>query len=273
LPAAEPLDEFSFAIVSDTHLGRQDAKAPEQQWRQAVQEISRTASEFVLHLGDIVDGGRESQYPIYADILQGLGKPVYEVPGNHDPRISFEKYVRTPIDVVFDHRGVRFLLFSNVRSDSHLGYITSEQIRWLDDRCREAAAKDLRLVACCHVPIHTNAHPDRGWYVKPADGQTAFYEVVERYAERFLGCFHGHFHNGIRGWRDRGSLVEVLCPSNCYNQDRKLAEQIAAKKASGFFIEELRPGYVLATLGKGRLTMRYKPLALELNGEYSVEWK
>jgi len=271
LPAAENLEEFPFVIVSDTHLGRGDAEEPAAQWRQAVKEISAVSADFVLHLGDVVDSGREPQYPIYAAARQGLKKPIYEVPGNHDPSDLFEKYVRTPIDTSFDHRGVRFVLFGNAHQDSHLGFITPEQIKWIDEQCREAADRDLRLIACCHVPIHANKHPDRGWYVQPADGQTAFYEVVERYADRFLACFHGHFHNGIRGWRDRGTLVEALCPSVCYNQDRKLAEHIKAQTATGFFVDELRPGYVLATLGKGRLTMRYKPLGEEPHGEYAAD--
>ena len=272
LPAADKLDEFSFVIVSDTHLGRQDSITPERQWRTAISEIKAAPGDFVLHLGDLVDSGRESQYPIYVESRKELKKPIHEIPGNHDPAEMFAKHVRASIDTAFDHGGVRFLLIGNARSDSHLGFITPEQIVWLDKQCAAAAAKDMRIVVCTHVPVHTNAHPDRGWYVKPGDGQTAFYDLVARYADRFLACFHGHFHNGIRGWRDRGHLVEVLCPSVCYNQNRKLETHIKSGNAKGFFVEELRPGYVLATLGKGRLTMRYKPLGGETNGEYSADW-
>lgn len=273
LPATELLTEFSFAIVSDTHLGRKDSKTPERQWRQATEEIATAPVDFVLHLGDVVDAGRESQYPIYSEIRQGLGKPIFEVPGNHDPAELFEKYVRTPIDTAFDHCGVRFLLFSNVHRDSHMGFIKPEQIEWLDEQCRDAAERELRIAACCHVPIHANRHPDRGWYVKPDDGQTAYYEVVDRYADRLLASFHGHFHNGIRGWRDHGTLLEVLCPSTCYNQDRNLEAHIKARATTGFFVNELRPGYVLATLGKGRLSIRYKPLSAKIHGEYTAEFE
>lgn len=171
VPAADGLAVFSFVVVSDTHLGRQDSKTPEKQWRQAVAEIAAGPGDFVLHLGDVVDGGREAQYPVYADTRMALKKPVYEVPGNHDPVELFEKHVRTPIDHAFDHGGVRFLLFNNSRTGSHLGFVTPRQAEWLEKRCREAADKDLRLVAGCHVPVHANAAPDRGWYVKPADGR------------------------------------------------------------------------------------------------------
>jgi len=272
VPAADSLEEFSFVIVSDTHLGRQDSQTPERQWRQAIQEINELPGDFVLHLGDVVDMGREPQYPLYAEIRKEFNKPIHEVPGNHDPRELFEKHIHSPIDRAFDHRGVRFILFGNAHTDSHLGFITPEQLAWLEKQCGEAAAKDLKLVICCHVVVHSNLPPDRAWYVKPADGQQGFYELVDRYQDRVLATLHGHFHNGIRGWRDHGQLVEVMLPSVCYNQSRDLAEAIAAGKAQGFFVDELRPGYVLATLGKGKLTLRYKPLGAEVHGEYAADW-
>jgi 3',5'-cyclic AMP phosphodiesterase CpdA len=173
LPAAEGLKQFSFAIVSDTHLGRANGAAPERQWRQAIAEINESSADFVLHLGDVVDSGRPEQYPIYAATRGDLKQPIYEVPGNHDPHPLFEKHVRTPIDAAVDHAGVRFLLLGNAHTDSHLGFITPEQIAWLDKQCADAAASDLQIVVACHVPVHTNSHPDRGWHVKPDDGQRA----------------------------------------------------------------------------------------------------
>jgi 3',5'-cyclic AMP phosphodiesterase CpdA len=274
LPAADALDEFTFVIVSDTHLGRRGSKTPERQWRQAIDEINAGPGEFVLHLGDVVDTGgeNESQYPLYAELRKTLRQPIREIPGNHDPVSLFEKHVAAPSDRSFDHGGVRFILFNNAHTDSHLGFISPEQIAWLETECAAAQQKDLRIVFATHVPIHTNTAPDRGWHVKPADGQTAFYELLQRHADRVLAVLHGHFHNGIRGWRDHHNVVEVLCPSICYNQSRGLETAIAAGKAQGFFVEELRIGYVLATLGRGRLTLRYKPIGAEPHGEYAATW-
>ena len=87
-----------------------------------------------------------------------------------------------------------------------------------------------------------------------------------------IASLHGHFHNGIRGWRDHGEMVETLLPSVCYNQSRGLAEHLQAGRADGFFVDELRPGYVLAELGQGRLKLQYKPLRHEPNGEYAAKW-
>ncbi|MDC0273292.1 MAG: metallophosphoesterase [Planctomycetaceae bacterium] len=270
--AADDLDVLSFVIVSDTHLGRNNNLSAEKNWRKAIDEINQLPVDFVLHLGDVVDSGREAQYPVYVETRKLLKKPIHEIPGNHDPVDLFKKYVVEETDRSVDYGGVRFVFFNNAHRDSHDGFITGDQLVWLETQFAEATEKDLRIVVCCHVPIHTNKNPDRGWYVKPANGQNTFYELQARYADRILAIMHGHFHNGIRGWRDHGQTVETLCPSICYNQNRGLTERIAAGKATGFFVDELRPGYVLAELGKGKLTLLYKPLGADQHGVYAAEW-
>lgn len=272
LAAAEGVKKLSFIVLSDTHLGRNDDLRSEKQLTQAIAEINELPAKFVLHLGDVVDGGREAQYPVYARLKKTLNKPIHEIPGNHDPVDLFRKHVAEEIDRHVDYGGVRFVMFNNSHRESHDGFITPAQIKWLKKRCDEASQKGLRIVICCHVPVHSNTHPDRGWYVKPKNGQAAFYEVLREHSGRVLACLHGHFHNGIRGWRDNGTTIEVLCPSVCYNQNRNLTEHLKTGKATGFFVDELRAGYVLVELGEGRLTMKYKPLRQEINGQYTAEW-
>jgi 3',5'-cyclic AMP phosphodiesterase CpdA len=272
IAAAENVEPLSFVIVSDTHLGRNDNESAEKNWRKAISEINDLPSQFILHLGDVVDSGRESQYPIYAETRKLLNKPIHEIPGNHDASDLFLQYVTKEPDRSVDFGKVRFVMFSNARRDSHDGFITDQQNRWLAEQCDDAQRRDLKIVICCHVPVHTNQNPDRGWYVKPLAGQTAFYETQQRHADRLLACLHGHFHNGIRGWRDHGQTVEVLCPSVCYNQNRNLTERIAQGTATGFFVDELRPGYAIAELGNGKLTLRYKPLGSEQHGQYTALW-
>lgn len=273
IPAAEQLEKFRFIIVSDTHLGRSDNQTAEMRWRRAVAEINELPGDFVLHLGDIVDSAREYQYPIYTAIRATLKKPIHEVPGNHDSTDQFMRHVSERTDRFVDYGGVRFVLFNNARRDSHDGFITSRQLQWIEATLAEGVTQGLKIVLCCHVPVHSNKHPDRGWHVKPSDGQTAFYELLQQYSEDVLACFHGHFHNGIRGWRDHGHTVEALCPSVCYNQDRGLTGHIAAGRADGFFVDELRPGYVLCELGAGRLSLQYKPLGEHPTGKYDVASK
>ena len=101
--------------------------------------------------------------------------------------------------------------------------------------------------------------PTEGWYVKPANGQKEFYEIVRRHESRILALFHGHFHNGLRGWDDHTPIHEVCFPSALYNQDRKLEEQ----KAPGYNPLEFRPGFTLVEIANQTMTLRYKPAGVE----------
>lgn len=162
----QKLAKVSLAIVSDTHLGYQDKEHAARQWEQTAAEIGQSPAELVLHLGDVVDGGREAQYPVYLKIREKIGKPVHEIPGNHDPQSLFEKHIRKPVDTVVEHKWLRFLLLNNSRTDSHDGFLSGTQLAWIEAQCREAKQDGKYVALCMHVPAHTNRHPDRGWYVK-----------------------------------------------------------------------------------------------------------
>lgn len=200
--------------------------------------------------------GRESQYAVYLADRNAIGKPVHEIPGNHDPLDLFARHVRREIDTVVDHRWLRFLLVSNARTDSHDGFLSDEQLAWIDRQCREAEQRELFVAICMHVPAHKNQHPDRGWYVKPDQGQTKLYAMLGRHEDRVIALMHGHFHNGIRGWDDHRPLHEICFPSALYNLDRHLEQQ----KAAGYNPDEFRPGFTLVTIENGVMRLTYKPV-------------
>lgn len=254
-----PPSALSFIVVTDTHLGYKDKDAAQKLWRQTAAEIAAVEGAFVLHLGDVIDGGRVEQYPVYLEGRKLISKPVYEVPGNHDPVAGFQQHLRPQVDTFFDHQWLRVVLMNNARRDSHEGFFTSEQIAWLGRTCDEAAAKNLNLLLCCHVPVHDNKHPDRGWHVKPGSGQAEFYEIAKKHAPRILAAFHGHFHNGLRGWNNHAPMHEVCFPSALYNQDRKLESQ----QAPGYNPPEFRPGFTLVTIANGAMQMRFQAVGDE----------
>ncbi len=266
--AAEDWPDFSFIIVTDTHVGYKNGDSARRQWKKTAEELAKAKGDFILHLGDLVDKGQEDQYPVYKEIRDTIGKPFYEIPGNHDSQDLFEKYINQTSDRSFDHGGVRFVLFNNASAESHDGFITDSQNEWLQKEFEEAVEKSLRILICAHVPIHNNRHPDRGWYVKPENGQTKFYQLIDRYSDQVLAIFHGHFHNGIRGWEDRSPLHEILFPSALYNLDRGLEE----KDAPGYNLKEFRPGYVLATFAKGQLNLRYQVTGEGDSAEKILDW-
>lgn len=259
----------SFIVVSDTHLGRNDNLEATEQWKMTAAELGKASGDLILHLGDVVDGGREPQYAIYKEIRDTIKKPVHEIPGNHDPHELFEKHIRKPIDTVVDHDWLRFLLLGNARVESHDGFLSAAQLAWIDEKCAEAAAKGRFVILCMHVPAHTNGHPDRGWYVKPADGQKALYEIVTRHQRQILALFHGHFHNGIRGWDDHSPVHEILFPSALYNQDRQLEKQ----KAAGYNLPEFRPGFTQVVIEDGRMSLSYQVTGRQDSVEKKLDQK
>lgn len=259
---AAKLDDVDFLVISDTHLGYRDATDAAKQWTKTADELAKARGDLVLHLGDVVDGGREAQYPVYLETRKRIGKPVYEIPGNHDPHSLFQKYVRREIDCVVEHKWLRFLLLGNARVGSHDGFLSGEQLKWLEEQFRAAEAAKQFVIVGMHVPAHDNKHPDRGWYIQAKEGQTKFYELVKA-SGRVVALFHGHFHNGLRGWDDRAGVHEIIFPSALYNQDRKLADQ----KAPGYNLDEFRPGYTAVQIKAGVMTLRYQPIGVDKGAE------
>ena len=253
------LRPLSFLVVADTHLGYRDQEHAAAGWAKTALELGQAQGDLVVHLGDLVDGGREPQYPVYLATRKTIGKPVHEIPGNHDPAVLFAKYIRDSIDTVVDHQWLRFLLLNNSRPGLHNGFLTDQQLDWIDRQCQRSAGEDMFVALCMHVPAHKNLHPDRGWYVKPADGQTKLYEILSRHQDRVLALMHGHFHNGIRGWNDHPTVHEICFPSALYNLDRKLEEQ----NAPGYNPPEFRAGFTQVTIEDGAMNLTYKPLGAE----------
>jgi 3',5'-cyclic AMP phosphodiesterase CpdA len=272
LADADSLRKAKFIVVSDTHLGHRDQPTAEAQWKQTAAELTKAEGQFVLHLGDVVDGGRESQYPLYRAARETIGKAVHEIPGNHDPQPLFEKHLVRGVDRVVEDDWLRVLLLNNSRTDSHDGFLSGRQLDWLGEQLAAAASDRKLVLLAMHVPAHTNRHPDRGWHVQPQEGQTRLYELVDKHRQQIIALLHGHFHNGIRGWSDRGQageapVHEIVFPSALYNENRKLTEQ----KAPGYNLSEFRPGYTLVEIRDRTMTLRYKPLGAEVEAEKGLE--
>src|SRR5262245_52527805 len=103
LMAADPKPAFSFALVTDTHLGKPGAEYVKRM-ADAVAEINVSPAAFTVFCGDLVDRGEveasQKLYPKWVEIARGLKNEWTAVPGNHDPRDQFTKQVRKETDSV-----------------------------------------------------------------------------------------------------------------------------------------------------------------------------
>jgi 3',5'-cyclic AMP phosphodiesterase CpdA len=251
-PAAKP---FVFALISDTHLGRQ-GNAPAERMRRAVEEINASGAELVVHCGDLVNAGEvaanEKHYPQWMEIARGWTMPWHAVPGNHDPVDLFTKHIHTRTDYVVDSgHGFDFMLFRDAKPNpEHQGKVVAEQIDWLDRELSACAARERRAFLVSHVIYHRNAKPDVGWQIE--DGRDAFTDLLKRHQKTIAAFFAGHFHSGLRGWDDTFGIHEVVLPSACWNFDGK-----RLRGAPGYTFDEDRPGWVLAEVAGEAMKLTY----------------
>lgn len=148
--------EIAFVVVTDTHLGYKGQDTAERVW---LQTASGRRARLCLHLGDVVDGGREAQYARSLAGRQLTRKPVHEIPGNHDPQELFARHLRQEVDMALEHEWLRVLLINNSHPSSHDGFIAPAQLGWLSEQCDLAARKNQLLLYAMHVPVHRNANP------------------------------------------------------------------------------------------------------------------
>ena len=260
-PAADA-PSFSFALVTDTHLGKPGADYVKRM-ATAVSEINEAAVEFTVFCGDLVDRGEveanRKRYGEWLDIAKGLKKDFTAVPGNHDPVAVFTKEIRPQTESVLEFKGVRVLAFADAEPNpGHMGVVTEDQMKGLQARLDEAKKKDQRVILAAHVIHHANQHPDVGWYIKDKPIREAFGKLLAANTH-VAAFFAGHAHCGMRGWDDTAhGIHEVILPCVSYNNDRKL------DKAPGFAVSEFRPAWTRVDVFPTKLVLNVKPVGADV---------
>jgi 3',5'-cyclic-AMP phosphodiesterase len=259
LLATDPKPAFSFALVTDTHLGKPGADYV-RRMADAVVEINASPAAFTVFCGDLVDHGQveanQKLYPQWVELAKGLKHEWTAVPGNHDPAAQFTKHVRNQTKSVLDFKDYRVLCFADAEPNpGHLGVVTADQIKWLQARLDEA--KDKRVILAAHVIYHENKSPDVGWYIKDKASREPMGRLLAA-NKQIVAFFSGHLHCGLRGWDDTAhGIHEVVLPCVSYNTDRKL------DKAPGYAVREFRPAWVRVDVYGDKLVLTYKPVGAD----------
>lgn len=126
-------DDFRFAIVSD-RTGRHRAGV----FSQAIDKLNLLQPEFVLCVGDLIEGGKKPAATLAAEwkefdtFVTKLTMPFFYVPGNHDvgvtetAKVWEEKLGRRYYHFVY--RNVLFLLLNADDPPGSVGNISKEQL-------------------------------------------------------------------------------------------------------------------------------------------------
>ncbi len=193
-------DVFSFAQVSDSHLGfdkpvNTNVTAT---FQEALgQATGGTAPAFLIHTGDITHLSKPEQFDTAAQLLAATKLQVHTVPGEHDVlEDNGKSYLNhygegTKGDgwYSFNDHGVHFIGMVNVVNlhGNGLGDLGHAQLEWLEKDVKGLPAST-PIVVFAHVPLWIVAE-DWGWGTK--DGAQAL-----TYLKRFgsVTVLNGHIH-------------------------------------------------------------------------------
>jgi hypothetical protein len=240
-------DEFRFAIVSDRtggHRGRI--------FSQAVDQLNLMQPEFVLSVGDLIEGYTESpekaaaEWKEFQTYVARLQMPFFYVPGNHDlankylDKVWGEKFGRRYYS--FNYRNVLFLILSSEDEQSKEGRVGPEQIEFVKKTLADNAAARWTIVAI-HRPVWSQANVNtNGWLdvEKALEGRkyTVFAGHIHRYqkfirngmsyyqlattggASRMRGLEYGEFdHFAWVTMKKDGPLIANLLLDGIYAED------------------------------------------------------
>ncbi|MCS7270435.1 MAG: metallophosphoesterase [Gemmataceae bacterium] len=184
---ADP-EQFHFAIVADRTGGHRPKI-----FSQAVQRINLLQPQFVISVGDLIEGYTlkedvvNQEWNEFDGYVKHFAMPFFYVPGNHDltnkmqVRVWEERYGRRYYSFVY--KNVLFLCLNSETPPDGMGTIDPEQQKWVAQVC--AAHPQVRWTfVFLHKPIWTA--PDlqkNGWAA-----------VEQALAGRKYTVFCGHVH-------------------------------------------------------------------------------
>lgn len=194
---------FSFGQISDSHIGFKAGAHPSAQdtLAEAVERMAALKPGFVIHTGDVSHLSAAGQFATAAQIMQGMKREVFYVPGEHDTigddgKLFFERFGRGHGSggwYSFDTHGVHFVGLVNVLklTQTGLGWFGPEQLQWLQDDLRHRSAST-PIVVFAHMPMWS-IYPQWGWGTEDAAPALA---ALRRFGS--VTILNGHIHQVVQ---------------------------------------------------------------------------
>jgi 3',5'-cyclic-AMP phosphodiesterase len=198
--AERPAKGLSFVQISDSHIGfnKEPNPAPHVTLQSAIDQIRALpdAPAFVVHTGDVTQLSKPEEFDTAAQIIQGVGRPVHFVPGEHDvigdngseffTRFNGKPHRRW---YSFDHGGAHFVALANVLDlrAGGLGRLGGEQLEWLEQDLKGRTAST-PIVVLAHMPLWT-VYSAWGWGTDDAAQALGY---LRRFGS--VTVLNGHIH-------------------------------------------------------------------------------
>lgn len=203
---------FQFAIVSDRTGGMREGI-----FEAAVDDLNLMQPEFVISVGDLIQGYTRDEEKIYDEweefdeIVQQLQMPFFYVPGNHDlsyPELLEEWSARFgPTYYSFKYNNVLFVVLNSqfiINPKDFWGNEHKKQLGFIEKSLKKAGPVRWTVVFL-HHPIwrlRNSSKMEPGSYER-------WQEIEELFKDRKHTVFAGHNHNfNLIG---RGADIYYIC--------------------------------------------------------------
>ena len=198
--AAVPKNGLSFVQISDSHIGfnKEPNPSPQATLQSAIEQIRAmpTNPAFLVHTGDVTHLSKAQEFDDAARIIDGVGRPVHYVPGEHDvigdDGAAFFAKFNGRADRrwhSFDYDGTHFVALVNVLNLQAGGWgrLGAEQLEWLESDLKGRTAST-PIVVLAHMPLWA-LYPQWGW---GTDDAVQGLSYLKRFGS--VTVLNGHIH-------------------------------------------------------------------------------
>lgn len=204
--AGLPPGDFSFAQISDSHIGFNKAANADVvgTFSEAIRRIgeSRHAPDFLIHTGDISHLSKPEEFDAAEQVMKAGKMPrVFYVPGEHDVltdegklyRERFAKDAKGNGWYSFDHKGCHFVGLVNVMNlrAGGMGSLGTDQLEWLENDLKGRSAST-PVVVFAHIPLWT-VYPEWGWGTEDSGRALS---LLKRFGS--VTVLNGHIHQTLQ---------------------------------------------------------------------------
>ena len=198
---------FRFGVIADVQYADKENtmgrhyRTSLQKLDEAVSELNKLNPDFVIQLGDVIDGYSDDQAQSFVDLVQVFDKlnrlsmSVYHVVGNHcmtaGQETLKEELQLHSLHYTFTRSGLenwRFVVLDG--NDAGYGVVSEEQLKWFESVLQSASEKNEKVLVFSHFALH----PEAAKRHRMKETEHLF-ELIHRY-EVVFAWFSGHDHAG-----------------------------------------------------------------------------
>lgn len=180
-----------IALLTDLHVSPGNRNS--QKLKEVVAEINADPTQIVIVSGDLTNEGSDEELKCVKGILDGLKKPQFVVPGNHEDQWS-QSACKRFVDMWGSDRFVTELdgmVIVGINCGPYMkaadGHIKQEDLTWLDETLSKH--KDKRVISVNHYPIT----------YEDLDNYDQYINLLSKYRVAVHLCGHHHIFKYYRG--------------------------------------------------------------------------